>query len=579
MKIKYIVFYFIAAWIVVLMASIVIETYCISLAAKSVNNTVALAAEMAINTVQTSDEFFKGSTVKLDDGEGGNDLIGTYMTYVPKDDGKGYKRQNLFTEVAEKVWDVDLSYANLYDGTESGLDESESIPSDVNLTEVSPSHVYSYMYGTGNKYTYATEYASTFAYYLSVVGNLGNTNTHIPLSQIMYITKKGGVYGVDYATIPTTLRMGADLINDHDFNYNDKYKNTGLPWEYNDFSRVLKTGTASLNDLYQKNNAKDIASTYSSVVYEKDLPNRTTEYQRIAKANGFNTFRKLGSAVLTNGQYFITPLSLGLTYLDNDLLSYCFINNMDLLMRSKYISSKTVSPGTDLIETMTFGDTTGSGLNMGIGFNQYLDQNTLKNYNIINNGIFGFVKGESTNGIDFKPTFDGSTTSTKVTYMIIDMFNNTGDAGTKAATEEILKQVFGAYKGDKNKGTLKSTVGEYLKSISTDVDLITGAPLEHKYIVVAKCDFYADIIVPYTTPLFREFALKFVSNPTATTERSNGTVQIDNKGNITGQLASDNFLNLAYNEASSSEKSDERMVSKVTGNAMYHYTTYFAVAP
>ena len=37
MKLKYIVFYFIAGWLMVLLASTVIENYCIGLAAKSVN--------------------------------------------------------------------------------------------------------------------------------------------------------------------------------------------------------------------------------------------------------------------------------------------------------------------------------------------------------------------------------------------------------------------------------------------------------------------------------------------------------------------------------------------------------------
>lgn len=568
MKFRYIVFYFLAGWILVILISAILEKQAIGLIAKDVNSTVSLAAEMAINTVQASDEFFKGSKD-----------VGAYDIYVPYISGGkdvGYKRANLYTEMAEKIWGVDISKGGVSTdlGTISFTAQSNA---DKNIEKI-----YQFMYGTGQQSALGMSGNLTeFFKYYSYVGNTLNKDTQIPLTNIAYLEGKDGNYELKYGVMPLIMRMGADTL------YNVAgLAEGGAVLHY--FKQSGNSNSVSLNQLYSSSNsAYDCLKELDTVAFTMGKVNAKkgsspiSEFIRVALANGFRTSKK-ESAIYGGGSYFVTPLSLGLTYLDNDLLSYCFINNMDLLMRTKYIDRSTTSAGK--LQTMTFTEKgAGQGLPAELGLNQYTtvqQEAIIKNYNVINNGNFALVKGKYDSYGDFKSSMK-ETTSTEITYMIIDMYNNTGDAEQKKATETILKQIFSAYKGGKIGDKAASSVGEqssvsnYLKAISTDTDTITGAPLEHKYIVVAKIDFYADIIVPYTSSVFRDFALRYDSktNLEGTAIRSHGTYN-DITG--AGQVADNNFLNIGYTERKGTV--GER-ISDVTGNTMYHYTTYFAVAP
>lgn len=568
MKLKYIVFYFIAGWLMVLLASTVIENYCIGLAAKSVNDTVALAADMAIQAVQSSDEFFKGSGINqtLGDDATRKNGIGAYIIYTPYKDttGKtaGFKRSNLFAEVAEKVWDVDLGNAIIMSGNNNNtaikLDDASSVE-----------FIYAYMYGVGDGTGYdGTKVTTSFQDYIKYVGNWQNNKTHIPLSQIMYIDGTNGKYELKYGVIPTLLRMGADLITLNMTETMDKLKVNVIMEVNTDITLdTIYDSTTSASNIGVSGGVTKLTTAMH------DIKDKNSKYYKIARANGFASYRKVGSAI-SDAVYYTTPLSLGLTYLDNDLLSYCFVNNMDLLMRSKYIVGTEVvhdsDTNVDIIDKLKLNQgITGDGPDMGIGLNQYFDntRDIIDDYNIVNNGIFAFVKGENTANGAFKPSFDGSTTSTTVEYIIVDMFNADNDPDV----EEILKQVFGAYTGG------KSCVSEYLQSITTNRDLVdeTHQP-EHCYIVVAKCDFYADVIAPYFTPVYREFAAFYDAEDGEGGTRDNGSLAKRSNGAYTGALADNNFINMAY--AINGSEATER-VSTVTGNTMYHYTTYFAVAP
>ena len=566
MKFRYIVFYFLIGWIIVLFVSTILEKQAIGIIARDVNSTVSLAAEMAINTVQASDEFFKGDTT-----------MGAYDIYVPYNTGGkdvGYKRANLYIEMAEKIWGVDISTASV------GNDQGSLTIAGAKGSDKNKEKIYNFMYGTGNKSMLfnITNETTEFANYLIYVGNPFNQNTNIPLTNIVYLDGKDGDYELKYGVMPLITRMGADTISSLSGALEG---GTSLALYYK--QKGSASDTVSLNYIYNNyNTAFDFNKGGYDTVYHKygSISPDTTfidTYVRVAQANGFRTSKK-ESSIYGRGSYFVTPLSIGMTYLDNDLLSYCFINNMDLLMRTKYIDTTTYNA--DKLQTMKFNQAgAGQGLPEEMGLNQYIttaQEKIIKDYNIINNGNFALVKGKYDNYGDFKSS-KKETTSTEITYMIIDMYNNTTDVEKKEATETILKQIFSSYKGGKLGDSVgeQSSVGDYLRAISTDKDVITGAPLEHKYIVVAKVDFYADIIVPYTSSVFRDFALRYDSktNIAGTDERPHGTYN-DKTG--AGQVADNNFLNIGYTERNGipgERKSD------VTGNTMYHYTTYFAVAP
>ena len=318
MKFRYIVFYFLIGWIIVLFVSTILEKQAIGIIARDVNSTVSLAAEMAINTVQASDEFFKGDTT-----------MGAYDIYVPYNTGGkdvGYKRANLYIEMAEKIWGVDISTASV------GNDQGSLTIAGAKGSDKNKEKIYNFMYGTGNKSMLfnITNETTEFANYLIYVGNPFNQNTNIPLTNIVYLDGKDGDYELKYGVMPLITRMGADTISSLSGALEG---GTSLALYYK--QKGSASDTVSLNYIYNNyNTAFDFNKGGYDTVYHKygSISPDTTfidTYVRVAQANGFRTSKK-ESSIYGRGSYFVTPLSIGMTYLDNDLLSYCFINNMDL---------------------------------------------------------------------------------------------------------------------------------------------------------------------------------------------------------------------------------------------------------
>lgn len=232
-----------------------------------------------------------------------------------------------------------------------------------------------------------------------------------------------------------------------------------------------------------------------------------------------NTYKKQNGL----SEYYVTPISLGVTYLNEELLGTLFMNNMDLLMRTKYASN-----GVNLNS-----EEGGYGLYKG---SYYADTitNDLKIHNPINDGKFTLLRGKqssySNSSVD---TFEGS--KPKIEYKVIDMYDPANDV--------ILTSLFGANKTDKS-GRTYSSKAEYLRALDKyRLDPSTGAPFKTKPISVAKVTFYADIVVPYTTPMILDFK----------SDETNHFLDIERVG-TTGE-------------------------SGVAGSDKIAYTRYFAVTP
>ncbi len=223
-------------------------------------------------------------------------------------------------------------------------------------------------------------------------------------------------------------------------------------------------------------------------------------------------------------EYYVTPISLGVTYLDEELLGTLFMNNMDLLMRTKYSKS-----GINLNT-----EEGGNGLYKGSFYSDSIIDD-LRSHNPINDGKFTLIRGaESTKGNNSVDTFVG--TKPKIEYKVIDMYN--------PANDDLLVSLFGANKTDDSGITYRSKA-EYLKALDKfRLDPSTGSPFSTKPIVVAKVTFYADIVVPYTTPAILDF-----------------------KQNVGGT----HYLDI--------ERKNTTGVKGVTGSDQFSYTRYFAVTP
>lgn len=225
------------------------------------------------------------------------------------------------------------------------------------------------------------------------------------------------------------------------------------------------------------------------------------------------------------GAYYYTPLSLGGTYLDTALVEFLFNNNMDIIMRSKYVRDPVngIEKGLGAPRNNLFTDV-------------YADMNLLDDKAIINNGYFGFKRGDLTTK-DGRKYFNGGA-ECKIDYKIVDAFNS--------ANDELLKLAFGVNRMIGS--TVYDSKADYLKAISTVLDPETGLKPTSLFVSVAKVTYTADIIVPYAMPFTREWKGKISGDTTELLEMER------------------DFTNLG------GEMGDY-------GSTLYNYTTYFAVMP
>ena len=244
----------------------------------------------------------------------------------------------------------------------------------------------------------------------------------------------------------------------------------------------------------------------------------------------YDTHKRIGYNESGQVDYYVTPISTGITYLNEDVLNTLFINNMDLLMRAKYSKE-----GWDLNT-----EKGGNGVLKGETYSSLITDSGVSAFNPINNGSFTFIRGP------IRAVYNGVTTYKgvvpKIRYKVIDMYDSSND--------NILVMLFGANKTAKNDlGVVTgvfSSKADYLKFLDKDIlDPATGLPYDEKLIVVAEVTFYADILVPYSTMVMREF-----------------------RGTMDG--GTNNYLDIKHKSTG---------VVGATGNDCFSYTTYFAVTP
>ena len=241
------------------------------------------------------------------------------------------------------------------------------------------------------------------------------------------------------------------------------YDKTGMTWYY--MPKVAMVGSPMLPNLDGKNGIVDLMGNPVPDSFAKEL----------LRDYGLNDYKRISGGE----EYYTHPLNIGVTYINEDLLSALFVNNMDVIMRSKY-TSKDMSSYEG-----------GNGLLKGSTFSQNIKDTDTTN-NPIHNGNFTFFRGQQRlTGGGGVGAYEGIKPT--VVYKVIDMYDSANDS--------LLVELFGANKGG------YSTKAEYLQQTDSEIlNPVTRMPYTSKPIVVAKVTFYADIVVPYTTVLVRELA-------------------------------------------------------------------------
>lgn len=240
-----------------------------------------------------------------------------------------------------------------------------------------------------------------------------------------------------------------------------------LDWYY--IPRVSMVGTEILPNTRSAVGVKDKYGNY--------IPDHHA--QSLYKTYGIDTIMKESGG----RKYFNTPINVGVTYLNKQLLGTLFMNNLDLLMRQKYEGTNlnTYEGGNGILKGTTFSDRI---------------KGSLDAYYPIHNGKFSILRHNRNKTSAGVYSFAGI--EPLVVYKVIDMYDPANDV--------LLSRIFGAYKGS------YSSKAEYLKSLDENAKNPTTTPprpYNSKPIVVAKVTFYVDVVVPYSSLVFREMRSSF----------------------------------------------------------------------
>lgn len=258
--------------------------------------------------------------------------------------------------------------------------------------------------------------------------------------------------------------------------------------------------------------------------------------------------------------YFLTPLALGVTYLDPDLLQRLYINNVNLLMRAAYIEEVTHPTGyVGRVEG-------GKGVLRGETYSQDLKIDPTLDRQAINNGQITAIIGDYDLATNM---FQGPINREAVVeYKVIDMYNN--------SNAEILKEVLGVIpKSEFNKqGVAVGNYGGYYRKIDTLNIGTTGVQKTSKPMVVAKVTFKLDVIIPYSTPSMRELRMY---NP----EGEEGVKARKLFEYDASHITPNNFIDLRPREITASYTSLDNITVGIPKDGVreVEYTTFFAVTP
>lgn len=428
------------------------ELLFISNKATNVQLMIRTAADMALEQVQATDDFFLPS-----DGFMLDSSTSAYTINAPYRAGEGYIPVPAFQAITDKT---------------SKLDIFES------------------MYGNGKMNTYIQ----------NVAGNV--LDITVSAGYWRYNAVNPSASNLTWYKIPRIAQMGLNISGG------------SAKRVYNSAGQKISLSSEIVDEIWE--------------TYELD------KHQKLAY-HGDGTIE----------DYFMTPLSLGITYINEEALQYFFMNNMELLMRSKYVTSG-ISLNTQL---------GGDGLLEGSTFNSYIDKSRIDSVNPINNGEFTLLRGNEYYSSNTEALLYEGVKPT-IRYKVIDLYDNTPE------NDKLLKLIFGANTG------IYTSKAEYFKSLDSDVrDPATGLPYENKPIVVAEVTFYADVIIPYTTLPLREMRAK--------ESESNELQRLyygDNGGPV---VRKDNYIDIVRTGLLSTGKSS----TLYNTSDVMQYTRLFAVAP
>lgn len=323
------------------------------------------------------------------------------------------------------------------------------------------------------------------------------------------------------------------------------------------FANKIKDFTSDLyGTLACQGMTQGSSSLQDTFVYNMLEPYDYWEYRRETSISG------------TSGKhlvYFLTPVSLGYTYIDKYTLDILFRANLDLLMRAKYINNgKLSSAYSAVIDQTYYPDSTEIGSDW---------TNT-----VVNNGQFYYVRGklQKSSKSDACGAYAYNFgTQPDIQYVYITLTpQDRNYLINKTACSSSL------WLTNNNINKINNTLAQAINPTVTLQSLAKNYTGTGNYdIVLAKVTFYAEFIIPYQTSPMRGMAEHFgceTSNAGAKAKYSESDlncITIFPDTHIIGTQMGNNAA-MAVGSAASGAAGTGSMLSS---NAPYIYTTYYAV--
>lgn len=304
---------------------------------------------------------------------------------------------------------------------------------------------------------------------------------------------------------------------------------------------------------------RGITGHFGNYIASSDLKGMSKE---LRKGYELDRVTKMSELDGKDIDYYLTPLSLGITYLDKDLLQLLFINNVNLLMRAKY-SDNMAKGGSEYI---------GRGILRGQTFADVVDNSVGGiDANYINNGVISVEVGSPSAG--HGRLRQGSTKANErveVRYKVIDMYNNE----KSKKNERILKEVLGVIPQSKLNPSSSTPYGDYYKALDLK-DRQNGTTVTQltKPIVVAEVKFKLNTIIPYSTIGMRE--LRAYSNPSGAGVRPRNLLNINESQYNTTR----NYLDMRPMQITGDSPDYQASGMPQNGPRLVEYTRLFAITP